>query len=97
MENNKPNFSLNHVKTLSPNDARRYIDSYYIPLTDGNRAFYINGKYDILDDAVIKKTYFKRMSVDIVKYYFEEKTDLRTIAYDIFQPTLFDTYLNQHR
>jgi len=90
----KSNFCLNHIKTLSPVDARKYIDSYFIPLTSGDHAFYINGKYDILDDAVVKKTYFKRMSIDIVRYYFEEKTDLKTITYDINQPVLYDAYLN---
>ena len=90
----KANFCLNHIKTLSPNEARRYIDSYFIPLTDGDHAFYINGKYDILDDSVVKKTYFKRMNTEINKYYYEEKTDLKTITYDINKPILYDSYLN---
>jgi hypothetical protein len=91
---NKPNFCLNHIKTLSPIDARRYIDEYFIPLTSGDHAFYINGKYEIYDDSVVNKTYFKRMTSEIKKYYFEEKTDLRTITYDINKPVLYDTSLN---
>jgi len=90
----KPNFCLNHIKDLSLNDARRYIDSYFIPLTTGDHAFYTDGKYEIYKHAVIKSTYFDRMSSEIVKYYFKEKTDLRTIRYDIHQPVLFDTYIN---
>ena len=91
---NKLNFCLNHIKTLSPNDARRYIDQYFIPLTDGTHAFYINGKYDVLDDSVIRKTYFKRMSDELNKHYFHDKTDLKTITYDINKPVIYDNYLN---
>ncbi len=88
------NFDLNKVKTLSPMDAKLYVDKYFIPLTDGNHALYVNGKYEILEDTVVKKTYFKRMSSELNKYYFTEKTDLKTIAYNINKPCIYDNYLN---
>jgi hypothetical protein len=91
MENN---FDLTKVKNFSLKKAKLYIDKYFIPLTDGNHAFYVNGKYEIYEDAVIKKTYFKRMSSELNKYYFQEKIDLRTITYNINKPVLFDNYLN---
>ena len=88
------NFDLNKIKTLSPVEAKNYIDKYFIPLTNGDHAFYINGKYEIMDDAVIKKTYFKRMPSELQKYYFQDKTDLRTLSYDVNKPTLYENYLN---
>ena len=90
----KLNFDLAKLKVLSPIDAKKYIDDYFIPLTDGNHAFYRDGNYDILDDSVLKRTYFKRMNGDLNKYYFTEKIDLRTITYDINKPQLYDSYLN---
>ena len=53
---NMENFSLDHIKTLSQNDAKVYLIKYFLPLTDGNHAFYINGKFQILDTKVIKST-----------------------------------------
>ena len=88
------NFNLALIKNLSFTEGKAYIDKYFIPLTDGTHAFYNDGKYDIMDESVIKKTYFKRMSNDLTKYYFTEKIDLRTITYDINKPTLYDSYLN---
>jgi hypothetical protein len=90
----KENFDLNKVKALSPIEAKQYVDKYFIPLTDGNHALLVNGKYEIYDDSVIKKTYFKRMSSELNKYYFQDKTDLKTITYDINKPAIFDNYLN---
>lgn len=88
------NFDLNKVKTLSQNEARQYVDKFFIPLTDGNHALLVNGKYEIYDDAVIKKTYFKRMSTELNKYYFQDKTDLKKITYDINKPVPYENYLN---
>ena len=59
---------------MSQIEARHYVDKYLIPLTDGTHAELFDGEYQIID-AVIKKTYFKRMSVELNTYYFKEKTD----------------------
>lgn len=90
------NFNLNRIKDMSPNDAKAYIDNYFYILADGKHAFYNYDKkdYDIYDIATIRSTYFKRMSSELNNYYFTEKTDLRTITYDINKPELFDNYLN---
>ena len=88
------NFDLAKIKNLSHNEGKTYIDKYFIPLTNGEHAFLINGQYEISDEAIIKKTYFKRMSNDLTKYYFTEKIDLRTITFDVNKPTLYDNYLN---
>ena len=39
------NFSLNLIKSLSQNQAKEYLIKYFIPLTNGNHAFLVNGKY----------------------------------------------------
>ena len=88
------NFDLGKIKTLSFNDCKTYIDKYFIPLTNGEHAFYIDGKYEIMDESIIKKTYFKRMSSELTKYYFQEKIDLKTITYDVNKPTFFDNFIN---
>ena len=88
------NFDLNKIKNLSFVEAKTYIDKYFIPLANGDHAFYINGQYEIFDDAIIKKTYFKRMTTELNKYYFQEKTDLKTLSYDVNKPTLYENYLN---
>ena len=88
------NFDLNKIKNLSLNEAKLYVDKYFIPLTNGDHAFYINSKYEIYDESIIKKTYFKRMSSELNKYYFQDKTDLRTLSYDVNKPILYDNYLN---
>ena len=39
------NFNLDTIKNLSLNEAKKYIDKYFIPLTDGNHGFYNNKTY----------------------------------------------------
>jgi hypothetical protein len=90
------NFCLQQARNLTPNieDAKRYIDQYFVPLSDGTTAFYNNGKYEIYDTSVIKSTYFKRMSSELNNYYFNQKIDIKTITYDINKPVIFDNFLN---
>ena len=88
------NFDLNRIKQLSPIEAKQYLDKYLIPLTDGNHAELVDGKYELRDDSVIKRTYFNRMSKELHTYYFKEKTDLKTITYDFNKPIIFGNYLN---
>ena len=90
------NFDLTKINdiNLSVLDARTYIDKYFIPLDDGTHAILKNGVYKIVDTAVLKSTYFNRMSKQWNKYYFTEKTDIRTIIYDLNKPILSATELN---
>ena len=46
---------------MSPNDARAYISQYFYPLTNGDHAMRVNNKFEILEDTVVNKTFFKRM------------------------------------
>lgn len=91
---NTENFDLNKIKTLSPNDAKLYIDKFFIPLSNGDHAYFENGKYVIKDDGIIKRTYFKRMPKELYEYYFTQKTDVKTISYDINKPKFYEHYIN---
>ncbi len=90
------NFNLNNIKDMSMTDAKRYIDQYFYILTNGSHALYNYDKkeYEIYDKHIIKSTYFDRMPSELNKYYFKEKTDLKTITYDINRNELYDNYLN---
>ena len=88
------NFSLDLIKNLSPNDAKEYITKYFIPLTDGNHAFYLNGKYEIKEQKVINATYFRRMSKELNEFYFKQYTALKTITYKLNEPLFIGNELN---
>lgn len=88
------NFSLDKIKELSPKDAKAYLTSYFVPLTNGNHAMLVNGKYEIKEDCEVKKTYFGRMSAELNKYYFKEYTAIRTVAYDLHKPLFYDDKVN---
>lgn len=89
-----PNFSLDHIKNLSPNDAKEYLTKYFIPLTDGNHAFYLNGKFHISEPKVIKSTYFNRMSKELNEFYFKDYTAIKTITYKLNEPQFIENELN---
>lgn len=93
---NIPNerFSLSKIRTLSPNDAKNYITSYFIPLNNGNHAMYDNGIFSIRDDKEMKQSYFGRMPRELQNYYFKEYLDVRQIAFDINKPIYYDDKIN---
>jgi hypothetical protein len=84
------NFSLDYIKNLSQNDAKEYLTKYFVPLTDGNHAFYINGKFEIYETKIIKSTYFNRMSKELNEYYFKNFTALKTITYQLNKDLFID-------
>jgi len=88
--NNLEKFNLKNFENLTKNEAKEYITKYFFPLSNGTHAFFSadTGVYQILDDATIKRTYFKRMDKYLSTYYFEEFKDVRTIVYEINKPAL---------
>jgi hypothetical protein len=92
--NDTINFDLNKFKYLSPVDAKQYITRYFVPLSNGTHAMYIDGQYVIREDQEIKRTYFNRMSKELSNYYFNEYTDIRTVAYDLNKPLFYDDKIN---
>jgi hypothetical protein len=77
------NFSLDLIKSLSQNQAKEYLTKYFIPLTNGNHAFLVNGKYEIYETKVIKSTYFNRMSKELNEYYFKIYTSIKRVSYKL--------------
>lgn len=90
----KINFSLATLRTLSPIDAKKYIDLYFYPLNTGYHAFYDDGAFNIMKSEEITKTYFNRMSSELKAYYFKEKIDIRRINYDVNKPVFYDDCIN---
>ena len=88
------NFKLNRIKDLSPNDARAYISQYFYPLTNGDHAMRANNKFEILEDTIVNKTFFKRMPKELQDYYFKEITDIKTVVYKLNKPEIYEDYLN---
>ena len=91
------NFSLNKINQLivtAPMDAKAYLTKYFVPLSNGDHAMLINGKYEVKDDNEVKKTYFNRMSSDLTKYYFKEYTSIKTVTYKLNAPIFYDDKIN---
>ena len=91
---NQLNFSLDTISNLSQQEAKQYLIKYIVPLTNGSHAMLKNGKYEIIEDQIIKKTIFKRLSQELNKYYFVDYHGLKTIDYKINKPLFYDDILN---
>lgn len=88
-------FKLKTVKGLSMSKAKKYINKYFIPLTDGRHAMLIaNVTYTYYEEDKLKKTYFKRMNKELSDYYFKENDNLREVVFKLNYPVLFDDYIN---
>ena len=61
-------FNLAKIRTLSPNDAKTYITQYFIPLNNGNHAFYDGSVFTVRDDKELKQSYFSRMPKELQNY-----------------------------
>ena len=104
-----PNFDFAMVdpKKTTPKQRMRYVSRYFVPLVDGTHAVFINGKYTIMDQTAITKTYFNRMALDkpedeeedvirfnISKWYFTKYQNLCTIVYELNKAVLSEGKLN---
>ena len=54
-----------------------YISEFFIPLSTGEIYQKVNDKYELKEDTVVKKTYFKRLPREIGKWFFEENLLVR--------------------
>lgn len=88
------NFKLAEVKNLSQSDSKIYVSKYFVPLSNGGHAHLINNKYELIDDKIVKSTYFNRMSKELNTYYFKELTDIKTIVYKLNKPVFYDDNIN---
>lgn len=88
------NFDLKKIKILSPVDAQKYVCKYFIPLSTGNHAMLVDGKYIVKDDQEVKRSYLNRMPKELSMYYLKQNDDVRTITYELNKPTFFDDKIN---
>ena len=79
---------------LSPNEQKAYIDKHWIIINDGRHALLSAGKIELYDKATMKTTYFDRMPVELNKYYFKIKKDIRKLICDPKKPILTSKFLN---
>lgn len=87
-------FVLSVVKEMSFSQAKKAIDKHFVILNTGDHAMIVKGTVKLYDKKTIKDTYFNRLSIELQNYYFKEKTDIRTVIFDIHKPFLTDTELN---
>jgi hypothetical protein len=91
------NFSLEKIERLNENaplKAKAYLEKYFVPLSNGNHAMLIDGRYVIKETKEITATYFDRMPPNLKKYYFKEFKGLRSVVYKLNKPALYDDKLN---
>ncbi len=55
------NFDLEKIQTLSPMEARKYIDQYFYILDDGSHAMIKDNEFRMYDTKTIKGLYFNRV------------------------------------
>lgn len=87
-------FSLAKVQLFNQSDAQNYISKYFIPLQSGNHAVYMNGKFNIMEQRLVKSTFFNRMSNELNDWYFKKYLTLRNITYELNKEMLYEDKLN---
>ena len=88
------NFSLSIAKNLPFTEAKIYISKYFTPLYNGSHALLKDAKYEIIDDVILKKTYFARLSKEINGYYFHEIDVLKNVVYKLNKELFYDDNIN---
>jgi hypothetical protein len=87
-------FDLNTLKNLSPNDSKKYITKFFVPLNNGNHAMLVDGQYIIKDDQEIKRSYFNRMSKELSNYYFKDYCEVKGVVYEFGKPLFYEDKIN---
>ena len=106
LNKNSPNFdfALADPKHHPASKCKEYIKQYFVPLIDGTHGVFVNGKYTIMDQTTVTKTYFNRMGAsknedgddlfNISKWYFTQYKDLHTITYELNKDVISKGKLN---
>ena len=97
-------FAMADPKNHSASKCKEYIKQYFVPLIDGTHGVFVNGKYTIMDQTTVTKTYFNRMGAsknedgddlfNISKWYFTQYKDLHTITYELNKEVIANGKLN---
>ena len=97
-ENGKCKESLKYkeyVENLIKNrlDCKQYIESFFVPLTNGSHAFIENGKLEMINNDSMRIVYLNRFEDDIKKWY-EKKTIPKKLICDINKPRIGEDFVN---
>lgn len=65
-----------------------YVSKYFFPLKSGGHMMIQKKKLEFYDDKSIRSTYFKRMPIEISKWYFTEYLTLYSTISDINAPKI---------
>ena len=74
-------------------DAKNYLDSYIIPLTNGGHAKIENNKIEMFNHDTFSKVYSPRFPPQSKKYDFHE-TIPRYVICDIYKPMITEDYID---
>jgi hypothetical protein len=74
--------------------VKAYVSEFFIPITTGEVYQKVDNKYELKEDTVVKKTYFKRLPKEIGKWFFEENLLVRRLVSHIHETRLTDDYFN---
>jgi hypothetical protein len=50
-------------------DCKKYIEKFFVPLTNGSHAFIENGKLEMINNDSMRIVYLNRFEDDIKKWY----------------------------
>ena len=71
-----------------------YVSKYFFPLKSGGHLYLENNKFIFYDDKNVKSIFFKRMPIDVNKWYFENNLTLYNTISHINKPRIEGTNIN---
>ena len=98
LNNKKEKFSLSKLRALSTEstiNSKKYINDYFIPLTNGNHAFMNkDGKYEIISHEILNRVYINRFPKPLKAYYNHELDEVLTPVFKLNKPVKYEDNLN---
>ena len=71
-----------------------YISKYFYPLTNGDHAFYAEGKFTIYSNEVLRTVYLNRFPDDVSKWYCKNSLNLYNRVCQLNKPIIYDKNIN---
>lgn len=87
-------FQFEELSYLTESQQKQYITKYFIPLSNGNHLLFKKGKYEMINNDVITRTYLNRLPKSIKDYYTKEFTGIKTPVYQLNKPLFFEDNIN---
>jgi hypothetical protein len=71
-----------------------YVSEFFIPITTSEIYQKVKNKYELKENTIVKKTYFKNLPKKIGKWFFEENLLVKQLVSHIHETQLIDDYFN---